>query len=233
MCERKLHDLEHQQMVLENNLKKFLDLKREFSFLQHEAEESDKVVNDFIKVSQVLLVHTKFLTSVNIWNTFRKCTNISAVSHFRLLFRASLQYQERRNIQNFQIVIRKQSRMWAHSKVENYPCVLLCMLLLTLQCSDEVVSIGAELPLPNTQYQWGSASTGSYLSSTTSRWKRNLFLNSEVLLWIDYRMVDELQLNLVFDVNSNLLPTKLHLEIKDKNGRVVFRWLYTVTNSLL
>ena len=36
-------------------------------------------------------------------------------------------------------------------------------------------------------------------------------------------MVDELQLNLVFDVNSNLLPTKLHLEIKDKNGRVVFR----------
>ena len=66
MCERKLHDLEHQQMVLENNLKKFLDLKREFSFLQHEAEESDKVVNDFIKVSQVLLVHTKFLTSVNI-----------------------------------------------------------------------------------------------------------------------------------------------------------------------
>ena len=74
MCEKKLHDLEHQQMVLENNLKKFLDLKREFSFLQHEAEESDKVVNDFIKVSQVLLVHTKFLTSVNIWNTFRKYT---------------------------------------------------------------------------------------------------------------------------------------------------------------
>ena len=37
-------------------------------------------------------------------------------------------------------------------------------------------------------------------------------------------MVDELQLNLVFDVNSHLLPTKLHLEIKDKNGRVVFRW---------
>ena len=100
-------------MVLENNLKKFLDLKREFSFLQHEAEESDKVVNDFIKVSQVLLFHTKFLTS--------KCQylkhipqiyiNISAVSHFRLLFRAFLQYQERRNIQNFQIVIRKQLRM--------------------------------------------------------------------------------------------------------------------------
>ena len=66
MCERKLHDLEHQQMVLENNLKKFLDLKREFSFLQHEAEESDKVVNDFIKVSLVLLFHTKFLTSVKI-----------------------------------------------------------------------------------------------------------------------------------------------------------------------
>ena len=58
--------------------------------------------------------------------------NISAVSHFRLLFRAFLQYQERRNIQNFQIVIRKQLRMWAHSKVENYPCVILFMPLLTL-----------------------------------------------------------------------------------------------------
>merc|ERR1719481_2176257 len=34
---------------LENNLKKFLDLKKEFSYLQHQAEESDRVVNDFIK----------------------------------------------------------------------------------------------------------------------------------------------------------------------------------------
>ena len=42
--------MEDQQKVLENNLLKFLDLKRELSFLQHEAEESDRVVNDFIKV---------------------------------------------------------------------------------------------------------------------------------------------------------------------------------------
>ena len=92
-------------MVLENNLKKFLDLKREFSFLQHEAEESDKVVNDFIKVSQVFdkCQYLKHIPQIYI--------HISAVSHFRLLFRAFLQYQERRNIQNFQIVIRKQSRM--------------------------------------------------------------------------------------------------------------------------
>ena len=50
MYEKKLQDMENQQKVLENNLKKFLDLKRELSFLQHEAEESDRVVNDFIKV---------------------------------------------------------------------------------------------------------------------------------------------------------------------------------------
>ena len=51
MYEKKLQDMEDQQKVLENNLLKFLDLKRELSFLQHEAEESDRVVNDFIKVS--------------------------------------------------------------------------------------------------------------------------------------------------------------------------------------
>lgn len=50
MYEKKLEDMEQQQKVLENNLKKFLDLKKEFSYLQHQAEESDRVVNDFIKV---------------------------------------------------------------------------------------------------------------------------------------------------------------------------------------
>ena len=51
MYEKKLRDMENQQKVLESNLKKFLDLKRELSFLQHEAEESDRVVNDFIEVN--------------------------------------------------------------------------------------------------------------------------------------------------------------------------------------
>ena len=51
MYEKKLQDMENQQKVLESNLKKFLDLKRELSFLQHEAEESDRVVNDFIEVN--------------------------------------------------------------------------------------------------------------------------------------------------------------------------------------
>ena len=45
--------MEKQQQILENNLKKFLDLKEQFSYLQHEAEESDRVVNDFIRVINV------------------------------------------------------------------------------------------------------------------------------------------------------------------------------------
>ena len=49
-CEQRLKDMEMKQQVLENNLRKFLDLKNEFSFLQHEAEESDKMVNNFIMV---------------------------------------------------------------------------------------------------------------------------------------------------------------------------------------
>ena len=46
----KLAQMEQQHQVLENNLKKFLDLKKELSSFQQEAEESDRVVNDFIKV---------------------------------------------------------------------------------------------------------------------------------------------------------------------------------------
>ena len=65
MYEKKLQDMEDQQKVLENNLLKFLDLKNELSFLQHEAEESDRVVNDFIQVSNVnsiLLTHNHQFT---------------------------------------------------------------------------------------------------------------------------------------------------------------------------
>ena len=35
--------------------------------------------------------------------------------------------------------------------------------------------------------------------------------------------IDQLKLNLVFDVSSNQLPTKMNLEIKDSKGRLVFR----------
>ena len=42
--------MEHQQKILENNLKKFLDLKQDFLYLQKEAEESDRVVDNFLKV---------------------------------------------------------------------------------------------------------------------------------------------------------------------------------------
>ena len=57
MYEKKLQDMEDQQKVLENNLLKFLDLKRELSFLHHEAEESDRVVNDFIQVHYIVFTH--------------------------------------------------------------------------------------------------------------------------------------------------------------------------------
>merc|ERR1719244_953604 len=68
-------------------------------------------------------------------------------------------------------------------------------------------------PLPTVNYEWDDAFTsptpiGRYTYSTTSRCSSRL---------------DELKLNLVFDVNSKQLPTKLQLEIKDKKGRVVFR----------
>ena len=47
--------MEHQQKILENNLKKFLDLKQDFLYLQKEAEESDRVVDNFLKVKTMSL----------------------------------------------------------------------------------------------------------------------------------------------------------------------------------
>merc|ERR1719430_1726766 len=48
-CQAQLAQLEEQRRLLEANLKRFLDLKKELSSFQREAEESDRVVNDFIK----------------------------------------------------------------------------------------------------------------------------------------------------------------------------------------
>jgi len=159
MYEKKLQDMENQQKVLENNLKKFLDLKRELSFLQHEAEESDRVVNDFIK---------------------------AVVPNFSTLSRAN------------------------KSSVSGEVGDTLEDLS---SFQDESQYTGQTLPIPSVQYEWGDAFTssspvGRYSCSTISRGQSRL---------------DELKLNLVFDVNSRQLPTKLQLEIKDKAGRVVFR----------
>ena len=79
--------------------------------------------------------------------------------------------------------------------------------------SDDSEYSGESLPIPAVQYEWGDAFTsstpiGRYSCSTISRGQSRL---------------DELKLNLVFDVNSMQLPTKLQLEIKDKSGRIVFR----------
>merc|ERR1719397_1839755 len=45
-CEVQLAQMDEQRRLLENNLKRFLDLKKELSSFQREAEESDRVVND-------------------------------------------------------------------------------------------------------------------------------------------------------------------------------------------
>jgi len=159
MYEKKLEDMEQQQKVLENNLKKFLDLKKEFSYLQHQAEESDRVVNDFIKA---------VVPSFSTLSRQKKASEFSD----------------------------------AQETLEDFSSF------------QDDSSEGISLPMPNVQYEWDDAFTspaapvGRYSCSTITRGSSRL---------------DELKLNLVFDVNSKQLPTKLHLEIKDKNGRVVFK----------
>jgi len=153
-CEVQLAQMDEQRRLLENNLKRFLDLKKELSSFQREAEESDRVVNDFIKV----VVPDFTAKSAELRGD---------------LYRACLAQAD----------------------------------------PDLSPSPTSSPPLPRVDYSWDDAFTGQnpigrYAYSTTSRIPSKL---------------DELRLNLVFDVNSQQLPTKLQLEIRDRTGRVVFR----------
>ena len=98
--------------------------------------------------------------------------------------------------------------------------------------SDDSEYSGETLPIPAVQYEWGDAFTsstpiGRYSCSTISRSGGFTGIKGETDLHCPncrgQSRLDELKLNLVFDVNSRQLPTKLQLEIKDKSGRVVFR----------
>jgi len=67
-------------------------------------------------------------------------------------------------------------------------------------------------PLPTVSYEWDQTCTTNPLQSGSYSFSSRL-----------PSRLDELRLNLRYDVTSTLLPTKLHLEIKNKEGRVVFR----------
>jgi len=68
-------------------------------------------------------------------------------------------------------------------------------------------------PLPNVSYEWDECST-SPSPQTPTRFRYSSRIPSRL---------DELKLNLKYDVSSSLLPTKLELEVKNKEGKVVFR----------
>jgi hypothetical protein len=173
--------MEQQHQVLENNLKKFLDLKKELRSFQREAEESDRVVNDFIKA-----VVPDFSTTTK--KRSKKMDRDDEEEH--------------------------RSKMTKNQAKPPIPSNLVYRANPVQTDPDLPLSPSPPaLPLPTVQYEWDDAYTsptpvGRYTYSTTSRSSSRL---------------DELKLNLVFDVNSKQLPTKLQLEIKDKKGRVVFR----------
>jgi len=176
----KLAEMEQQHQALESNLKKFLDLKKEMRNFQREAEESDRVVNDFIKA-----------VVPDFTNPAKKRSNKDEEDE-----------EERK------------SKMTKSQGKPPLPSNLVYRAN-PVQTDPDLPSTPSPsaLPMPTVQYEWDDAFTsptpiGRYSYSTTSR-------NSSRL--------DELKLNLVFDVNSKQLPTKLQLEIKDKKGRVVFR----------
>merc|ERR1712106_1064687 len=176
----KLAEMEQQHQALESNLKKFLDLKKEMRNFQREAEESDRVVNDFIKA-----------VVPDFTNPAKKRSNKDEEDE-----------EERK------------SKMTKSQGKPPLPSNLVYRAN-PVQTDPDLPSTPSPsaLPMPTVQYEWDDAFTsptpiGRYSYSTTSRSSSRL---------------DELKLNLVFDVNSKQLPTKLQLEIKDKKGRVVFR----------
>jgi len=181
--ENKLAEMEQQQQLLENNLKKFLDLKKEMRSFQREAEESDRVVNDFIK---------------------------AVVPDFTTKKRSKKEEQD--DDERKSKITKSQGKPPLPSACNLVYRANMVQADPDLPCSPSP----SALPLPTVNYEWDDAYTspthanpvGRYSYSTTSRCPSRL---------------DELKLNLVFDVNSRQLPTKLQLEIKDKKGRVVFK----------
>jgi len=188
----KLAEMEQQHQILENNLKKFLDLKKELRSFQQEAEESDKVVNDFIKA-----------VVPDFTNTNKK--------------RSKKMEQEEEEDEHRNKMVKSSGR--GRPPLPNpppTPCQRERVYRANVAQADPDLPTSPSPtgpPLPTVNYEWDDAFTsptpiGRYTYSTTSRCSSRL---------------DELKLNLVFDVNSKQLPTKLQLEIKDKKGRVVFR----------
>merc|ERR1719419_521753 len=188
----KLAEMEQQHQILENNLKKFLDLKKELRSFQQEAEESDKVVNDFIKA-----------VVPDFTNTNKKRSK-------------KLEQEEEENEHRNKM---EKSPGRGRPPLPNpppTPCQRERVYRANVAQADPDLPTSPSPtgpPLPTVNYEWDDAFTsptpiGRYTYSTTSRCSSRL---------------DELKLNLVFDVNSKQLPTKLQLEIKDKKGRVVFK----------
>lgn len=67
-----------------------------------------------------------------------------------------------------------------------------------------------KLPIPSVSYQWSDSKSKVYMPRYTSRYG-NLANN------------EELQLTLKFETCSSDLPAKLHLELCDQEGNVVFK----------
>eukprot|EP00092_Neocalanus_flemingeri_P004003 GFUD01004309.1.p1 GENE.GFUD01004309.1~~GFUD01004309.1.p1 ORF type:complete len:715 (+),score=200.07 GFUD01004309.1:151-2295(+) len=183
----KLAEMEQQQQMLESNLKKFLDLKKELRSFQREAEESDRVVNDFIKA-----VVPDFTTK-----------------------KRQKKPEPEEDEERKRKVTKSQGKPPLPNPANQNNILYRANLV---QADPDLPSSPSPPgpPLPTVKYEWDDAYTsptpanpvGRYSYSTTSRCPSRL---------------DELKLNLVFDVNSRQLPTKLQLEIKDKKGRVVFK----------
>jgi len=155
--------MEHQQKILEENLKKFLNLKKDLISFNKEALETDNVVNDFIKK----VVPDFSVTS----QSFRKGIDGHPLGRSKPhTFRARV--------------------------AEADP---------DLPSSQSPV---ADLPLPQVNYNWDDV---------------HPYRPNNTLSYSLPTRLDELKLELVFDVGSTFLPNKLQLEIRDKRGNVVFR----------
>jgi len=158
----RLAELELQQKVLEENLKKFLDLKNDLSNFNEEAVETDKVLNDFIKAVVPDFPTAKQSGQKDVGNPLGRSGHHT--------FRAQV--------------------------AEADP---------DLPSSK---SPSPQLPLPQVAYNWSDVHPCRPINRLSYSIPTRL---------------DELKLELVFDVGSSSLPTKLQLEIRDRTGRVVFR----------
>jgi len=193
---QKVEELVGRQQLLEQSLSKFLDLRKELKDLNTQAEEADSLIDSIIKEAVPDFGGKRRKKSPEEDDSYNESRNrLKLFRGGRMELGQPLSPTPVRNTSSPPPLGSPIYRANPAIADPDLPCT------------------PSPPPLPRVSYEWDECSTTPSPHSTT-RFSYSSRIPSRL---------DELKLNLRYDVSSSLLPTKLELEVKNKEGKVVFR----------